>query len=263
MTGVNIIGKEAFKGKNSLKEVTVDTSLKVIESSAFENCGNLERVWFKGSKNNLTNIGDSAFRNCSSLVSAASGTDGICGDSLCTIGKRAFENCVKYQLSLYFYKSPSLTKIGEYAFHNTCIEHIVFKLGDSQANVSTIEPYTFANCRVLRYITFCDSIKEIKDHAFYQSNSIGIIEWNQRTDTWIIPQSVNSIGGSAFQDCKDINFQIPCSVTYIGDDAFRNLSGSIINCAEYSYASEYLEKNNIEYKTYNEKIVQAGAGCRI
>ena len=77
----------------------------MIEESAFEGCSDLDTVILWGD----TNIGNSAFRKCTSLeeISISSGTE--------YIGDYAFEGCSSLENVLMWGRS---TKIGKNAFAN-------------------------------------------------------------------------------------------------------------------------------------------------
>ncbi len=50
---VEIIGRRAFENCNSLKEIVIPASVKIIETGAFIRCPELERVYFEGSPEQL------------------------------------------------------------------------------------------------------------------------------------------------------------------------------------------------------------------
>ncbi|NMD37422.1 MAG: leucine-rich repeat domain-containing protein [Christensenellaceae bacterium] len=99
------IGKKAFKNCNSLDSISIPSSCKVIEESAFEACTDMDDILLWGD----TNIGNSAFRGCTSLeeISIPSGTE--------YIGDYAFEGCSNLENVILWGNS---TKIGKDAFAN-------------------------------------------------------------------------------------------------------------------------------------------------
>ena len=136
------------------------------------------------------------------------------------IGKNAFWGCS----ALTSVTIPnSVTSIGEYSFSG-CIGLASITIPKS---VTGIGEKAFGNCRALT------SIIVEKDNSEYDSRNDcnAIIETKSNTlikgcSKTIIPNSVTSIGVSAFQHCSDLtSIIIPESVTSIGSSAFWNCSG--------------------------------------
>ena len=177
-------------------------------------------------KKAITSIGESAFRNHSSLKSI------IIPDSATTIGNSAFYNCE----SLTNITIPnSVTTIGECAFLNCSsltsitIPNSVTTIGDSAFSccnslisvtigkgVTMIGELTFSECSSLKNITISDSVTSIGEFAFHRCSSLTSIT---------IPDNVKSIGKDAFSRCSSLtSIIIPDSVKIIGKYAFNNCS---------------------------------------
>ena len=142
-----------------------------------------------------------------------------------------------------------VTKIGDYSFSGcTNVENVL--IPDS---VTSIGFYAFSNCSSLTSISVPMSVKSIKrgmlegcssiekivvaaDNTVYDSrnDSNAIIE--TKTDTLIIgcgktiiPDTVTSIGESAFSKCTALtNIIIPDSVTTISQKAFSDCTGASV-----------------------------------
>ena len=253
--GVSCIGSSAFYKCRRLTSVTIPNSVTSISNMAFDGCTSLtEFVVSKGSKsfsavegvllnkekttlikyplgktntsyeilNSVTNIGDWAFCDCTSLASIT------IPNSVTSIGRSAFQNCT----SLMSITIPDrVTSIGGSAFYGcsgltsvtipnsvATIAHNTFngckwlasvKIPDS---VTSIGDSAFQGCKKLTGITIPNSITSIGIAAFYGCTSLTSIE---------IPNGVEIIDQRVFQDCTNLtSIEIPNSVTYIGWYAF-------------------------------------------
>ena len=150
-----------------------------------------ETIAYNGATYSVTSIGDEAFRGCSGLTSVT------IPNSVTSIGYSAFYGC------------SGITSVT--------IPNSVTYIGGS----------AFLGCSGL------NSIVVSGNNVTYDSrdNCNAIIETSTNTlvagcKNTIIPNSVTSIGGSAFEGCSGLtSLTIPNSVTSIGRFAFRGCSG--------------------------------------
>ena len=240
-TGVTSIGDRAFAYCSGLTSVTIPTGVTSIEDYAFYYCSGLTSVTIP---NSVTSIGDYVFSNCSGLASinVASGNthyssiDGVlynyvqdtlilCPEAktsvtipngVTSIGGSAFSDCS----GLTSVTIPnSVTSIGDRAFaYCSGLTSVTIPTG-----VTFIGEYAFSGCSGLT------SINVTSGNTHY--SSIDGVLYNYVQDTLIlcpevktsvsIPNSVTSIGGSAFSGCSSLtSVTIPNSVTSIGGSAF-------------------------------------------
>ncbi len=231
---VTTIGNRAFYSCDSLPSVTIPDSVTTIGDSAFYSCGRLTSVTIGDS---VTTIGDSAFYFCGSLTSVT------IGDSVTTIGKYAFSSCGSLTSVTI---GDSVTTIGKYAF-SYCDSLTSVTIGDS---VTTIGNCAFDSCDSLTSVTIPDSVTTIGYNAFYNCDSLtgiwvdegnpnyssdenGVLFSKDKTTLiqcsgaysgdYTIPDSVTTIGDSAFDSCDSLtSVTIGDSVTTIGKKAFYN-----------------------------------------
>ena len=156
----------------------------------------------------VTEIGENAFEDCEEMTSV------VIPNSVEKIGEQAFCGCIELQ-SLVI--PASVTEIGERAFL-CCAQLKSVVIPDS---VIEIGEYAFHNCFELTSITVD------KNNPRYDSREDcnAIIETATNTlikgcSSTIIPDTVTTIGQSAFKNCAVTSVVIPNSVTKIEDYAF-------------------------------------------
>ena len=148
--------------------------------------------------NAAVGIDDSAFSNCSELLSIT------IPDGVTSIGEGAFSNC--YALSAVTIPN-SVTSINSNTFYE-CWALSAVAIPDS---VTSIGEYAFQNCYVLSSLTIPDGVPSISEYAFSYCATLSSVT---------IPNSVTSIGGYVFSDCRTLlSLTIPSSVTSIGEYA--------------------------------------------
>ncbi len=233
--GVTSIGDYAFWYCN-LTSVTIPNSVTSIGSSAFFYCNDLISVTIP---NSVTNIGESAFYNCSGLTSVT------IGNSVTSIGNYAFDGCS----GLTSVTIPnSVTSIGEYAFEG-CSGLTSVTIGNS---VTSIGDYAFSRCSGLTSVTIPNSVTSIGEYAFSGCSSLPVVDNLRYADTYLveavdktlssytIKEGTKWIENRAFADCSSMtSVIIPNSVTSIGSSAFSRCN-SLPVIDNIRYADTYL-----------------------
>ena len=217
LTSVNIpnsvtsIGNRAFDNCTRLSSVTMSSSVIAIGSYALYNCWSLTSIDIPSG---VTSIGNWAFGECKGLTSID------IPNSVTSIGQSAFCNCD----SLTSVNIPnSVTSIGTGVF-NSCSSLTSITVDasnsvyDSRNNCNClIETSTNELLRGCNNSIIPNSVTSIGQSAF--NGCSGLTSVN-------IPNSVTSIGQSAFRLCRSLTtVTMGNSVTSIGQDAFNGCSG--------------------------------------
>ena len=249
---VTSIGSLAFCDCRSLTTITIPNSVTSIGERAFSGCtgeliinskivetdytydnypANSNNGWLYNAKftkvtigNNITKIGNYAFFRCTSLTSVT------IGDSVTSIGRTAFFRCT----SLKSVTIPnSVTSIGGEAFYG-CVSLTAFygkyASADNRCLIANGVLNSFAiGCGATEY-TIPDSVTSIGDSAFSDCTSLTTIT---------IPNSVTSIRWFAFSGCTSLT-SVYCKPTTppTGDSNMfsSNASGRTI----------YVPRNSVE-----------------
>jgi len=205
-SSVTSIGDNAFMGCRSLLDIVIPSSVTSIGDDAFFACSSLSKIVIPSS---VTSIGDDAFAGCHSLSKI------VIPSSVTSIGDRAFNNCS----SLKYISIPkSVICLNGNPFADwdgklECLSPNFIYEDDVLFNKDKSKIISFRNQNVESYV-IPNSVTSIGDSAFWGCRSLSDI---------VIPSSVTSIGDSAFWDCSSLSkIVIPSSVTSIGDCAFDN-----------------------------------------
>lgn len=217
---VRSIGVQAFLKNIGITRLEISEGVTEIGDSAFRDCTKLNSVVIPGS---VTNIGGNAFGG----TFRYGGTVTI-GEGVKTIGESAFYNsnvstlrlpstleriensafygCVRLAALSELVLPENLTYIGQTAFAKGTFSSVSIPDGVTEIGVGA-----FDGCKNLQSVTLPSGLTEIPEDAFYQT---ALYEVD-------IPEGVTKIGEYAFAGSDLSRVTIPSTLTAIGDYAFR------------------------------------------
>ena len=264
-TGVTSIGRAAFYRQhdgpemldNSIVSVSIPNSVTSIGERAFAGCNNLKAIVIPDS---VTSIGERAFAGCDSLTSVK------IGNGVTSIGERAFTGCDNLK---EIFISDSVTNIGNMAFAGcTSLKTIIIPASvtsleryhsghyyDDDIKKPTYDSSTGFGSEVFDYCTSLESIYVDENNEMYSNDENGVLYNKDKTvlirypagnkaTSYEIPDSVTIIGDDAFKDCTNLEeIIIPNGVTTIGGEAFANcikleaivIPDSVISVGGYAF----------------------------
>lgn len=253
--GVTEIPLNLFR-ESKVTEVVIPTSVAIIRESAFRDCAFLENVVFiEGGTDTLT-VEQGAFNNCTALVEITlparlselemdeetrtitlfNGCDNLqyinvekgsafyssVQGVLTNVSKDVLLYCPAARTGSYTIPA-GIVKVGERAFYNCKkISEIIIP-----GYVEEIADYAFYGCDKAATIIFKNDAIEgmeliVGDYAFAEMTNLKEVVFEGKDEeTGAYGSVVTSIGAYAFANATGLReFNVPVSLTYIGDNAF-------------------------------------------
>lgn len=199
-TGLTTISSQDFNGCTNLSSLVIPRNVTTIEEGAFNDCKQLSSI----SVDQNNKVFDSR-NNCNAIINTGTNTllfgcvNTIIPNSVETIGSNAFKD----RSNMTSLDIPNSVTTIEHGAFNGCYGLTVLNIPES---VTSIGENAFGGCRGLSSII----VDENNTHYDSRDNCNALIE----TETNILLFAC-------------VNTTIPNSITAIGNDAFRNLSGII------------------------------------
>ena len=254
-TGLTYINESEFNGCTSLTEMSLPSTIKVIEDEAFESSG----IRSIGIPSGVYEIGSDAFRNCKSL-SELNVAD---GNRYYTAVDNVLYSKDMKQLIVYpaaienstFVIPESVEEISDNAFENAGFESVVIP-----ETIREIGDYVFSSSK-LREVKLPESITDIEDGMFKNCSYLESASYSEK---------LMSVGESAFENCISLkSIKLPATLNNIGKCAFGNTE----NMNEINVCSETGEITGLEESGIipvdenlnilkNNRIVYVPKGCR-
>ena len=208
---IQIIGKQAFHGRDSLKNIVLPKKLIRIEGSAFCDIEGLISIHIPKS---VKNINSTAFIGCKKLSDISVDSDNPYyydeNGSNSIIDKRNNTLVVGGNLTII---PNSVDTIGKDAF---CVRGDIQEVAIPNS-VKKIGRLAFSDCYSLRKVIIPDSVTEIGMWAFASDSVL--------TDVWL-PKCLKKIEYGIFLECTNLKvINIPPNVTEIIWGAFEDCSG--------------------------------------
>lgn len=204
---------------NVISETEKSISVTSNETDSYTNEVTIpSEVSYNGKTYTVKGVEESAFADCSSLVSVNLPA------TIETIGESAFSDCKMLKNIVI---PNSVKNIGDYAFWNcSALESVVLP-----NNVNKISDGVFFGCTSLSLVSIPASVSKIGACAFYRCSSLTSI---------VIPNSVSNIGTGAFEGCTSLclAFDNNSVAPVLGEDAFSNISSTASLCVSNELSLE-------------------------
>ena len=202
--GLTSIGGYAFFGCSGLSSISFPEGMTYLGYNAFSGCSGLTSISLPGG---LTSIEASAFQGCSGLTSIS------LPDGLTSIRESAFSDCSRLTSVII---PPSVTNVSKKSFYNC---HGLIK----SAYPNTINNPFYNGVNVV----YNPDGAIFEDGWVYGPNKESIyFAPIDLEGECIVPESVTSIGYSAFEGCSALSsISLPDGLTSIGAYAFKDCSG--------------------------------------
>ena len=192
------VSREEFMNDESLVEIIIPDTVKLIEENAFSGCKNLKVVHWDSE--NINEIQPKAFSFCKSLEYID------IPRYVKTIPERCFISCEKLKY-VHIHRNSRLEVIKEYAFDGCySLQEINFPNG-----LKKICESAFAACTAIEKVVLPDSCTIIEQDAFSCCDGLCYVK---------LPNKLEKIEPWTFASTAISNIDIPKSVKYICKTAF-------------------------------------------
>lgn len=261
--GLKEIGDNAFFGLDSVPSITIPSSVIIIGNNPFYGMYDLEEIIVASGNKNFTVQQGALYDRVNNVLiafprkyvtSSLAFRDGIIG-----IGDYAFwNNAGRLDIQL----PDSLIYIGDSAFSGC--ENMTFS--DLPVSLQTIGPAAFMSTSITK-VTIPATLRSIGRACFAGGSltdvtimpgvtEIAAVMFNDcKLSRIVLPETIKTIGEMAFVNCIDlVELNIPSSVTYMGDDVFKNCPNVKVSVVKGSYGERYCQQKSIPHQYYEPDL---------